>query len=58
VTVVLVAGALVGIFFGLIFGGVRGKWLDYVFGPVRDDEAPPPGRKPKRPRGRPRKGEG
>jgi hypothetical protein len=38
VTVGLVAGALVGVFFGLIFGGVRGKWLDAVLGPEEDGE--------------------
>jgi hypothetical protein len=25
-------GALIGIFFGLVFGGSKGKWLDYVYG--------------------------
>jgi hypothetical protein len=39
VTVGLVAGALVGGFFGLGFGGVRRKWFDYVFGPEKGDAA-------------------
>jgi hypothetical protein len=41
VAVGLSAGALVGIFFGLVFGGVRGKWLDKVFGPDDDEGATP-----------------
>jgi len=29
----LTVGGLIGGFFGLVFGGVRGRWLDYVLGP-------------------------
>jgi hypothetical protein len=41
VTVGMSAGALVGAFFGLVFGGVRAKWLDKVFGPEGDEEESP-----------------
>jgi hypothetical protein len=34
---------LVGVFFGLLFGGVRGKWLDYAFGPEEGERAVDPG---------------
>jgi hypothetical protein len=32
----------VGVFFGISFGGVRGNWLDAIFGPEEngDDERP------------------
>jgi hypothetical protein len=34
VVVGITGGALVGVSFGLVFGGVlRGKWLDHVLGP-------------------------
>jgi hypothetical protein len=38
VVVGMTGGALVGVFLGLVFGGVRGKWLDYFFGPEGADE--------------------
>jgi hypothetical protein len=43
VMVSLTAGALVGVFFRLVFGRVRGKWLGHVFGPEDGDKAVDPG---------------
>jgi hypothetical protein len=40
-TVGLASSALTGVFFGLVFGGVRGKWLGKVFGPEGDEEDSP-----------------
>jgi len=34
----LLVGGLVGVFFGLVFGGARGRWLDYVYGPEEPEE--------------------
>jgi Na+/H+ antiporter NhaA len=34
----LTAGIVVGVFFGLGFGGVRGRWVDAIFGP--EDQGP------------------
>ena len=31
-------GGLVGVFFGLVFSGVRFKWLDALLGPERPDD--------------------
>jgi len=36
-TLGLIVGACVGVFFGLVFGGVRGKWLDAIFRPDEPD---------------------
>jgi hypothetical protein len=33
----LVAGALVGVFFGLVFSGYNFQWFDAVFGPEEED---------------------
>jgi hypothetical protein len=27
-------GAIVGVFFGLVFGGANGRWLDFIYGPA------------------------
>jgi uncharacterized protein YcfJ len=27
-------GAVIGVFFGLVFGGANGRWLDFVYGPA------------------------
>ena len=34
----LVIGALVGLFFGLVFGGLHWRWLDAIFGPEEAGE--------------------
>ena len=34
----IAGGTLLGVFFGMIFGGVRGRSLDAVFGPEDDEE--------------------
>jgi hypothetical protein len=28
----IAVGAIVGVFFGLVFGGASGRWLDFVYG--------------------------
>ena len=33
----LVGGGLVGVFFGLAFGGAKGRWLDVAYGPEATD---------------------
>jgi hypothetical protein len=35
----MTVGAFFGLLLGLVFGGVRGKWLDSIFGPEGNDEA-------------------
>jgi RsiW-degrading membrane proteinase PrsW (M82 family) len=35
----VLTGALIGVFFGLVFGGLRGRWLDAMFPPADPDEA-------------------
>jgi hypothetical protein len=32
-------GTLIGVFYGLVFGGVRGRWVDAIFPPEEPDEA-------------------
>jgi hypothetical protein len=34
----LTIGGAIGVFFGLVFGGHRGRWLDYIDGPEQRDE--------------------
>jgi hypothetical protein len=34
----MVVDGAIGVFFGLVFGGVRGKWLDYIFGPEQPED--------------------
>jgi len=34
----LTVGSAIGVFFGLAFGGVRGRWLDYIYGPEHPDD--------------------
>jgi hypothetical protein len=34
----MTVGALFGLLLDLVFGGVRGKWLDTIFGPELDGE--------------------
>jgi hypothetical protein len=43
VAVGLVAGALVGVFFGLVFSGYNFKWFDAAFGPEQDGDENPDG---------------
>lgn len=31
-------GGLMGLFLGLVFGGARGRWLDYIYGPEQPEE--------------------
>jgi len=31
-------GGLIGVFFGLVFSGVRFRWLDRLLGPERSDD--------------------
>jgi hypothetical protein len=33
-----IVGGIVGVFFGLGFGGVKGKWVDWLFGPEVPEE--------------------
>ena len=35
----IAVGAIVGVFFGLVFGGANGRWLDFVYGPRRHDQS-------------------
>jgi hypothetical protein len=34
----LTIGAGIGVFFGLLFGGVKRQWVDFIFGPEQDDQ--------------------
>jgi hypothetical protein len=38
----LTVGACIGVFFGLVFGGAKCKWLDVIYGPedTAGDESP------------------
>jgi hypothetical protein len=35
----MTVGALFGLLLGVVFGGVRGRWLDSIFGPEEGGEA-------------------
>jgi hypothetical protein len=32
-----IVGAAIGTFFGLLFGGVKGQWVDAIYGPETDE---------------------
>jgi hypothetical protein len=34
----LTVGTGIGVFFGLLFGGVKGQWLDFIYGPEQDNQ--------------------
>ena len=31
-------GGIIGLFFGLVYGGAEGKWLDCIYPPTTEDE--------------------
>jgi len=34
----LTVGSPIGVFFGLVFGGHLGRWLDYIYGPEQPED--------------------
>jgi hypothetical protein len=34
----MILGGIVGLFFGLVFGGAEGKWLDCIYPPATEEE--------------------
>ena len=34
----MILGGIVGLFFGLVFGGAEGKWLDCIYPPAPEEE--------------------
>src|SRR5262249_4406211 len=34
----MIIGGIIGLFFGLVYGGAEGKWLDCIYPPTRDDD--------------------
>jgi hypothetical protein len=34
----LTVGSAIGVSFGPVFGGVLGRWLDYIYGPEHADD--------------------
>jgi hypothetical protein len=37
-TIQMILGAIIGLFFGLVYGGAEGKWLDCIYPPAPDEE--------------------
>ena len=37
----MIIGGIIGVFFGLVYGGAEGKWLDGIYPPDPEDEDVP-----------------